>query len=122
MSTLVTGTFQTENQAREAVRKLVKSCVPVDLVKTILPGMRLRLAEHQAHGGHAPREPGAIMVAVKAPEYVAQRLAIKILREQGAREIECVGAPEAVAQPANPRLRIRISVRNAPARAPVPVW
>jgi len=123
MSTLVTGTFQAEDQARQAVRHLVKSCVPMDLVRTILPGMRLRLAAHEAEGGHAPKEPGTVMVAVKAPEYVAQRLAIKILREHGAREIECMSAPQPHAsQSTNPRLRIRISVRNAPAHPPVPVW
>jgi hypothetical protein len=125
MSTLVTGIFQAEDQARQAVRHLIKSCVPMDLVRTILPGMRLRLAAHQADGGHAPKEPGTVMVAVKAPEYVAQRLAVKILREHGARDIECVSAPQPMAAPrqsTNPRLRIRISVRNAPAHAPVPVW
>ena len=123
MSTLVTGIFQAEDQARQAVRHLIKSCVPMDLVRTILPGMRLRLAAHEAEGGHAPKEPGTVMVAVKAPEYVAQRLAIKILREHGAREIECVSAPQPMAstQPTNPRLRTRFSVRNAPAHAPVPV-
>ena len=124
MSTLVTGIFQAEDQARQAVRHLIKSCVPMDLVRTILPGMRLRLAAHEAEGGHAPKEPGTVMVAVKAPEYVAQRLAVKILREHGAREIECMSAPPPLAptQAANPRLRIRVSMGNAPARAPVPVW
>jgi len=113
MSTLITGTFQAEQQAVRAVRKLIKSCVPTDLVRTILPGTRKRLAAHQSEGGHAPREPGGIMVAVKAPEYVAQRLAMKILRDYGAREIECVAAH----QPAAARLRMRVSFHDEPLAA-----
>src|SRR5215831_9362727 len=35
MNTLVTGIFEAEHQAAQAVRKLVKSCVPTDLVRTI---------------------------------------------------------------------------------------
>ena len=116
MHTLITGTFQAEHQAVQAVRKLVKSCVPMDLVRTILPGTRRRLAAHESEGGHPPREPGSIMVAVKAPEYVSQRLAVKILRDHGAQEIECLNAERR----AMPRLRIRISVRHQ--HAPAHAW
>jgi|SoiMethySBSTD1v2_1073268.scaffolds.fasta_scaffold58369_4 hypothetical protein len=114
MHTLITGTFQAEQQAVQAVRKLVKSCVPMDLMRTILPGTRRRLAAHEAEGGHPPREPGSIMVAVKAPEYVSQCLVVKILRDHGAHEIECLDAERR----AMPRLQIPISVRNhhAPAQ------
>ena len=111
MNTLITGTFPAEQQAAEAVRQLIKSCVPLENVRTILPGMRLNLARHQADGGHAPKEPGSIMVAVKAPQYVQQRLAEKILREHGARDIECVNAERR----SKPRMQIRIPAGQQPA-------
>ena len=82
----------------------------MDSVRTILPGMRLKLAKHEADGGHAPKEPGSIMVAVKAPEYVQQRLAEKILREHGAQDIEFVNAERR----AKPRMQIRVPVQKQP--------
>ena len=98
MSTLVTGTFEGEHQAAQAVRKLVKSCVPMDRVQTTSSGSGKR---HAAHG--------PIKVAVTAPQFVEQQLAIKILRDYGAHDIECV-----IVEPraAKSRVRARISVRN----------
>ena len=87
------------------MRKLAKSCVPMDLVRTILPGTRRRLAAHEAEGGHAPKEPGSIMVAVKAPEYVSQCLVVKILRDHGASDIECLNAERR----ATPRQSIHVT-------------
>ena len=108
MSTLVTGTFQAEAQAYQAVRKLIQSCVPANFVRTILPGSRKRLAAHGSEGGHPPKEPGGILVAIKTPEYVAQRLAVKILRDQGACDIDFVNAePRAL-----PPVHVRISVQT----------
>ena len=88
MNALVTGTFEVENQAVEAVRKLLRSCVPSNCVRTILPGMRKRLAAHRTEGGPIPEEPGGILVAVKAPDNVSQYLALRVLSEHGARNIE----------------------------------
>ena len=97
MNTLVTGTFQAEAQAYQAVRKLIDSCVPAKLVRAIVPGSRRRLAEHESDGGHPLKEPGGILVSVKAPEYVAQCLAVKILRDYGACDIDFVnGEPQAL--------------------------
>ena len=88
MNALVTGTFEVENQAVEAVRKLLQSCISSSLVRTILPGMRKRLAAHHAEGGGDPAQPGGIMVAVKAPDNVSQFLIMRVLRQYGARNIE----------------------------------
>lgn len=88
MNALVTGTFEAENQANEAVRKLLRACVPSNRVRTILPGTRRRLAAHLAEGGSALSEPGGILVAIKAPDNVSQCLALRVLREHGARNIE----------------------------------
>jgi hypothetical protein len=92
MYSLVVGTFEAENQAIEAERKLLHSCVPSDRVRTILPGSRKRLAQLRAEGGHAPGQPGGILVAVKALDNVCQALAVKVLREHGARDIERLNA------------------------------
>jgi hypothetical protein len=102
MNALVIGTFEAENQAVQAVRKLVRSCVPSDSVRTIFPGARKRLAAHRAQGGADPKEPGGILVSVRAPEYVAQRLAVKIMRDHGARDIANVNAERR----AKPRPRV----------------
>ena len=109
MKTLVRGTFAAEDQAAQAVSKLIKSCIPLDLVRTIFPTARKRHA--------APRpasSQGGIMVAVKASQYVAQQLAIKILRDHGAHDIECVSPRRRAKQ----GVRIRVAVRNQ--HAPVP--
>ena len=88
VNALVTGTFEVENQAAKAVSKLLRSCVPSSLVRTILPGMRKRLAAHRSEGGPPPDEPGGILVAVKAPDNVSEHLVLRVLREHGARNIE----------------------------------
>jgi hypothetical protein len=75
MNTLVTGTFEGAQQAAQAVRKLGKSCVPMDVVRTV-PGSTRK------------RHP-TVKVAIKTAEYVAQQLAIRVLREFGASDIEC---------------------------------
>ena len=85
MNALVTGVFEAENQASEAVRKLLRSCVPSNRVRTILPGTRKRQA---ARGGPQPPEPGGILVAVKAADNVSECLALRVLRQHGARNIE----------------------------------
>lgn len=92
MYALVTGTFEAENQAIEAARKLLRSCVPPDRVRTILPGSRKRLAIHRAEGGRTPRQSGGILVAVRTVDHVCQALALKVLQEHGARDIERLNA------------------------------
>ena len=92
MYALVVGTFEAENQAIAAERMLLHSCVPADRVRTILPGSRKRLARLRADGGRAPQQPGGIVVAVKAFDNVCQALALKVLREHGASNIERVNA------------------------------
>lgn len=92
MYALVMGTFEAQNQAIAAERALLHSCVPSDRVSTILPGSRKRLARFRADGGQAPHEPGGIVVAVKALDNVCQALALKVLREHGARDIARVNA------------------------------
>ena len=92
MYAVVMGTFEVEHQAIEAERKLLHSCVPSDRVRTILPGSRKRLAALREEGGHTPRHPGGIMVAVRAADHVCQALAVKVLREHGARDIEHLNA------------------------------
>lgn len=92
MYALVTGTFEAENQAIEAERKLLRSCVPSDRVRTIFPGSRKRRAALRAESGRTPRQPGGIMVAVRAGDHVCQALAVKVLREHGARDIERLNA------------------------------
>ncbi len=102
MLALVTGTFEAENQAVEAVSKLMRSCVPSDRVRTIFTSLR-RPTAHRAQGGRNPEEPGGIRVSVRAPEYVAQHLAVKVLRDHGARDIEHVNAERR----AKPRQSVR---------------
>jgi len=102
MHALVIGAFEAENQAVQAVRKLVRSCVPSNSVHTIFPGARKQLAALRAQGGHNPKEPGGILVSVRAPEYVSQCLAVKIMRDHGARDIENVNAERR----AKPRRRV----------------
>ena len=111
MNTLVTGIFETEHQAGQAVRKLVKSCVPTDFVRTIHS-----TAGRARRSNDTASEPsGVVKVAVKAREFVAQKLAIKILRDYGARHIECVSPGR---QPKS-RVRVRVSLRNQHAPASV---
>ena len=98
MNTLVTGTFEAQHKAAQAVRKLVKSCVPMDRVRTTSPGTGKRQATY-----------GPIKVAVMAAEYVAQQLAIRILRNYGAHDIECKSAEPRAARS---RVRIRVSQRD----------
>ena len=88
MNALITGTFPAQKQAVLAMRKLLRACIPANCVRAILPGSRRRLAAHQSEGGPLPGEPGGIMVAVKATDNVSQALAVKVLREHGAQEIE----------------------------------
>ena len=103
VNALVTGTFEVENQAIAAVRKLLRSCVPSNRVRTIFPGMRKRLAAHHSEGGGDPVQPGGILVAVKAPDNVSEHLALRVLREHGARNIECRSAERRRAPRATPR-------------------
>jgi len=104
MNTLVTGIFEAEHQAAQAVRKLVKSCVPTDLVRTI----RSTAGRTPRSNGTTSRPSGVVKVAVKAREYVAQQLAIKILRDYGAHDIECVST----GRHPKSRERVRVSLRN----------
>lgn len=82
MNAVVTGTFEAENQAVRAVRKLLNSCVPSNCVRTIVP--RTRMAAQSERGG--------IMVAVRASDHVSRYLAMKVLRDHGARDIENVNS------------------------------
>lgn len=84
MTILITGTFGGEWQAAQAVRKLVKSCVPTERVQTLSAGPARR---------HA-----AIKVSVMAPHYVEQQLAMKILRDYGADDIKCISVESRAAK------------------------
>jgi hypothetical protein len=88
MNALVTGTFEAENQAIEAVRKLLRACVPSNRVRTILPGTRKKLVAHRADSDLQAEQHGGILVAVKAPDNVSECLALRVLRQHGARNIE----------------------------------
>jgi hypothetical protein len=98
MYALVMGTFEAENQAIEAERKLLRSCIPSDRVHTLFPGARKRLAALRADAGRNPRQPGGILVAVRAGDHVCQALAVKVLQEHGARDIERLNAERECAQ------------------------
>ena len=110
MNTLVTGTFEDEQHAAQAVRKLVKSCVPVDLVRTI-PARK-----GKRHPADRKRSQQAVRVAVRTVEYVVQQLAIRILRGFGAQDIECVRSERR----AKAAMRTPASVRKQ--REPAPAW
>ena len=93
MYALVMGTFEAESQAMEAERKLLRSCIPSDRVRTLFPGARKRLAALlRADGGRTHRQSGGILVAVRAVDHVCQALAVKVLQEHGARDIERLNA------------------------------
>ena len=114
MYALVTGTFEAEHQAIEAERKLLHSCVPSDRVRTIFPGSRKRLTALHAEGIRTPRQPGGIVVAVRAVDHVCQALAVKVLREHGARDIERLNAERrAKPRPRNIRRAALPSVQYA---------
>ena len=115
MYALITGTFEGEGQAILAVRKLLRACVPANCVRAILPGSRRRLAAHEAEGGAKPAEPGAVMVAVKATDNVSGVLAVKVLQEHGAQEIERTDAERRAA----PQRRARRSIAMPPAEETV---
>ena len=89
-STLVTGTFEAETQAARAVRKLLNACVPSHRVRTIVPRGRQRPAASRTDISAGSR--GGILVAVRASDHVSQYLALKVLRDHGARDIENMNA------------------------------
>jgi hypothetical protein len=96
MYALVMGTFEAENQAIEAEQKLLRSCIPSDRVHTLFPGARKRLAALRGDGGRTRRQSGGILVAVRAVDHVCQALAVKVLQEHGARDIERLNAERRV--------------------------
>lgn len=115
MAAVIVGTFEAENQAAKAVRKLLRSCVPSAHVRTLAPAFRrsggvsvrrVRVPERRANARMSERRKdargpdrrtdvqvsteraGGILVTVKAADNVSQCLAVKVLREHGARNIE----------------------------------
>jgi hypothetical protein len=104
MAGLVVGTFEAENQAAEAVRKLLNSCVRTEHVRTsTLPPRRFATASRRRSvQAHQRPQRGGITVAVRTAGHVAQILALRILREHGARDVG--HAPEPVLAPARKAL------------------
>src|ERR1700704_1328090 len=94
MGMLVVGTFEAEKQAAQAVRKLLRSCVPSEHVRTLAPALRRRIsgAIRNGKGRLRDKQSGGILVAVNAADNVSQVLAVKVLREHGARDIEQTSA------------------------------
>src|SRR5215813_13045283 len=94
MATVVTGTFEAENQATSAVRKLLRSCVPSERVRTLVSARRRsHYASQRSCGRRNAEQPGGIQVAVNAADNVSKCLAVSVFREHGARDIEQTAAP-----------------------------
>ena len=89
MAGMVTGTFEAENQAAQAVRKLLRSCVPSEAVRTLtVRPRRFGAASRRSRGEiHLRPQRGGITVAVQTADHVSQHLALRVLREHGARDI-----------------------------------
>ena len=89
MTGVVVGTFEAENQAAQAVQKLLQSCVPSDDVRTLTLRPRHFGAASRRSRVQSQLRPqrGGITVAVKTAGHVAQHLAVRVLREHGARDV-----------------------------------
>ena len=106
MAGVVVGTFEAENQAAQAVQKLLQSCVPSEHVRTLTVrprpfGAASRRSRVQSH---LRPQRGGITVAVKTAGHVAQHLALRVLREHGARDVAhtTLGAASQLARKARP--------------------
>src|SRR6266481_1667149 len=98
MATVVVGMFEAENQASQAVSKLLRSCVPSGHVRTLVARRRGPSAASTRSNGRRSsdrrgveqrsEQPGGILVAVNAADNVSKFLAVRVLREHGARDIE----------------------------------
>ena len=89
MADVVVGTFEAENQAARAVSKLLASCVPSEHVRTLtLRPRSFGAASRRSRGqAHARPQAGGITVAVRTSNHVSQILALRVLREHGARDV-----------------------------------
>jgi len=88
MADVVLGTFEAESQAARAVRKLLASCVPSDHVRTLTVRPRpFGAASRRSRGTHTRQPGGGITVAVRTSNHVSQMLALRVLREHGARDV-----------------------------------